>query len=68
MNYSIQYKDAGGITARSEFLPFETDLEAMDHGRAGSGGDAIVEVWKGEHLLVRLFGLDTRAATTPGVA
>jgi hypothetical protein len=66
LNYSIQYKDTGGITARSEFLPFETDLEAMDHGRARSGRNAIVEVWKGEHLLVRLFGVDTSAPTMPG--
>ena len=66
MNYSIQYKNAGGITSRSEVLPFETDLEAMDHGRAGSGRNAIVEVWKGENLLVRLFGVDSRGPTTPG--
>ena len=66
MNYSIQYKDAHGITARSEFMPFATDIEAMDHGREGSGRNAIVEVWKGDHLLVRLFGVDTGSSATPG--
>lgn len=66
MKYSIQYKNAGGITARSEMLSFETDLEAMDHGRTGSGHNAIVEVWKNDQLLVRLFGVDTRGPTTPG--
>jgi hypothetical protein len=65
VNYSIQYKNARGITARSEVRPFETDADAMAHGREGSGRDAIVEVWKGDQLLVRLFGLDTRAPTTP---
>jgi hypothetical protein len=66
LNYSIQYKNARGITARSEFLPFDTDAEAVEHGRKGSGRDAIVEVWKGDELLVRLFGIDTRKPTTPG--
>lgn len=66
MNYAIHYKNARGVTARSELLPFATDLDAMDHGRAGSGRCAIVEVWKGDHLLVRLFGVDTSGPTTPG--
>lgn len=66
LNYSIQYKNARGLTSRSEFLPFATDLEAIDHGRAGSGREAIVEVWKGDHLVVRLFGLDTSHPTTSG--
>lgn len=68
LHYSIQYKNARGITARSEFLPFASDAEAMLHGREGSGRDAIVEVWKGDKLLVRLFGVDTRKPTTPGSA
>lgn len=64
LNYSIQYKNARGLTARSEYLPFTTDHEAIAHGRAGSGRDAIIEVWKGDHLLVRLFGIDKRQPTT----
>lgn len=66
LNYSIQYKNASGVTARSEFLPFATDIEAVEHGREGSGRNAIVEVWKGDQLLVRLFGVDTRKPTTLG--
>ncbi len=66
MNYSIRYKNAGGVVARSELLPFANDLEAMDHGRAGSGRNAIIEGWKGDHLIVRLFGVDSRGPTTPG--
>jgi hypothetical protein len=64
MNYSIQYKSGQGLTSHSEFLPFATDLEAIAHGRAGSGSDAITEVWKGDNLLVRLFGIDTPQPTT----
>lgn len=64
LKYSIQYKNGRGLTSHSEFLSFETDLEAIAHGRSGSGRDAIIEVWKGENLLVRLFGVDTREPTT----
>ena len=55
MKYSIQYKNAGGLTGRTEFLPFETDAAAEAYGREGSLGDAIVEVWQGDHLVVRLL-------------
>jgi len=58
VNYSIQYKSARGVTARCEFLPFETDAEAMAYGREGSGSFAIVEVWKEDDVLVRPFGAD----------
>jgi hypothetical protein len=64
LKYSIQYKNVRGLTSHSEFLPFETDLDAVAHGRASSGRDAIIEVWKGDNLLVRLFGVDTRQPTT----
>lgn len=64
MKYSIQYKCARGLTSRSEFLPFETDAIAIAYGREGSARTAIVEVWKGDHLVVRLFGLDTSQPTT----
>ena len=63
MNYSIKYKNAGGITARSEFLPFETDAAALDYGRDSSSGSAMVEVWKGELLLKRLFGAGAAEGT-----
>jgi hypothetical protein len=65
VNYSIHYKNARGATARSETLPFASDAEAVIHGRAKSGVNAIIEVWKGDRLVVRLFGLDTSAPTSP---
>ena len=40
------------------------DAEAAMHGRAKSGAHAIIEVWKGDRLVVRLFGLDTRQPTS----
>jgi len=54
MNYSIRYKDAKGITSRSEFLPFATDGEAERYAAVEVQGNPMVEVWKGETLLVRL--------------
>lgn len=59
MNYSIQYKNGRGITARSEFLPFETDAAAIEYGRDSSSGNASVEVWKGDNLVTRLFGAES---------
>ena len=64
MTYSIHYKSAPGLAARSETLPFASDAEAAMHGRAKSGAHAIIEVWKGDRLVVRLFGLDTRQPTS----
>jgi len=56
MNYSVCFLDDLGRTLRSEFDPFENDNAAVTYGRAGlSGGNGFVEVWKGEHLLTRLF-------------
>lgn len=55
MNYSICFLDGLGRTLRSEFDPFEHDDDAVTYGRTGLPGSEIVEVWKGEHLLARLF-------------
>ena len=54
MNYSIRYKDAKGITSRSEFLPFASDGEAETYASRELQGNPMIEVWKGEALLVRL--------------
>lgn len=54
MNYSISYKDAAGITLRSECLPFGGDEEASAFARKDLSKTALIEVWKGEHLVVRL--------------
>lgn len=56
MNYSIRYKDAKGITSRSEFLPFATDGEAQSYATVELPNCGTVEVWKGDDLLVRLQG------------
>ncbi len=54
MHYSICFKNDAGHTQRSEFTPFETDNDAIAYGRLSRLETAIVEVWKGDHLLVRL--------------
>lgn len=54
MKYSISYKSAQGITDRSEFLPFDSDAEACAYAAEEGRKSPIVEVWKGDNLLVRL--------------
>jgi hypothetical protein len=54
MNYSIRYKDALGITARSEFLPFDADADASGYAKETMAKNAMVEVWKGDALVLRL--------------
>lgn len=54
MNYSIRYKSAKGITTWSEFLPFATDGEAKTYATGALPGSTMIEVWKGDDLLVRL--------------
>ena len=56
MNYSIRYKDAKGITNRSEFLPFATDGEAKHYANTELPKNSMIEVWKNDDLLVRLSG------------
>lgn len=55
MNYSIRYLNDKGVTERSEFLPFASDADATDHARTHSQRHFILEVWKGEDLLLRSF-------------
>jgi hypothetical protein len=54
MKYSILYKDALGVTGRSEFIPFDVDAEAAAYARAALPQNALIEVWKGDGLVVRL--------------
>ena len=54
MHYSICFKDGAGHTRRSEFTLFKTDGDAIGYGHDSTDEAAIVEVWKGDHLLVRL--------------
>lgn len=65
MHYSISFKNGAGHTQRSEFTRFKTDDDAIGYGRKSSRETAIVEVWKGNHLLARLEG---KAAVAPPVA
>lgn len=60
MNYSISYKNGRGLTQRSEFLPFDNDAAAIAHGKLDNGANPIVEVWKGDALLVRLDETDKK--------
>jgi hypothetical protein len=54
MHYSICFKNDAGHTQRSEFTRFKTDDDAISYGRKGRREAPIIEVWKGDHLLVRL--------------
>ena len=54
MHYSICFKNDRGQTQRSEYTRFKTDSDAIIYGRKSTRETAIVEVWKGDHLLVRL--------------
>lgn len=54
MKYSISYKDAAGITTRSECLQFDTDEDASAFAKQDLPKNALIEVWKGDKLLVRL--------------
>jgi len=56
MNYSICFKSEAGHTQRSEFSPFKSDNDAILYGRKCRGETSIVEVWKGDSLLIRLEG------------
>jgi len=53
MKYSISYKDAAGITLRSEYLAFANDEDASTFATKEKSRNALIEVWKGEQLLVR---------------
>jgi hypothetical protein len=54
-NYSVRYLDALGRTQTSEFLPFEDNKLATDYARIGMIRSPIVEVWRGDDLVARLF-------------
>ncbi len=54
-NYSICYLDARGHTQSSEFLPFDDNGTAVGFARIGLIRSDIVEVWKDNDLVERLF-------------
>ncbi|MES1199943.1 MAG: hypothetical protein ABUS57_00645 [Pseudomonadota bacterium] len=55
MNYSICFLDEGGRTRRTQFSPFHDDVAALAEARAELANTPIVEVWKDDLLLARLF-------------
>lgn len=64
MHYSICFKNDAGHTQRSEFTRYKTDDDAIGYGRKSRREASIIEVWKGDHLLVRL---EDKAAAAPSV-
>jgi hypothetical protein len=54
-NYSICYLTEQGLTNASELLPFEDNSAATAFARIGLVRNAIVEVWRENELVVRLF-------------
>jgi hypothetical protein len=55
MNYSICLLDAGGRTQHTAFGPFDDDAAALAQARTQVAGSPIVEVWKNDQLVARLF-------------
>ena len=54
-NYSLCYLDALGRTQRTEYLPVENDKDAVNFARIGIVANAVVEVWKDNDLVDRLY-------------
>jgi hypothetical protein len=54
MNYSICLLDKSGRTQHSEFSAFNDDAGAMQYARSQAAAAAIIELWKGNGLLLRL--------------
>ena len=65
MHYSICFKNDHGHTQRSEYTRFKTDADAIGYGRRSTREAAMIEVWKGDHLLVRL---EQKEPVAPSVA
>ncbi|MEQ1812694.1 MAG: hypothetical protein ABL889_22395 [Terricaulis sp.] len=55
MNYSICLLDSGGRTQHTHFGAFDNDGVALAQARSDLKTSSIVEVWKDELLLARLF-------------
>ena len=62
MKYPISFRAGDGVTVRSEVMLFQSDEEALAYGKAEASKSAIVEVWKGDDLLIRLDQSKTTGA------
>ncbi len=60
-DYSVRYMDEFGRSSPSDFLKFKDDGSATQFARAGLAGNAVVEVWRGNMLIVRLDARDREA-------
>src|SRR6185436_17967483 len=65
-NYSIGYLDSEGRTEGSQLLPFDDNKAAIDYARIGVVRNAVVEVWKDNDLVTRLYR-DAPQPNLPGV-
>ncbi len=61
-DYSFRYMDRLGRSGPSDFLKFADDGSATQFARAGLAGNAVVEVWRGNVLVIRLDARDRDAS------
>lgn len=55
MQYSLCYLDNSGHKTRSELMPFDDDRAALAFANIGLVRSDIVEVWRGDDLVRRLY-------------
>jgi len=55
MNYSICLLDIGGRTQRTTYGPFDDDIAALVQARVEVAVSPIVEIWKNDRLVARLY-------------
>ncbi len=53
-DYSLRYMDRLGRSGPSDFMKFADDASATKYARTGLASNAVVEVWKGSVLVIRL--------------
>lgn len=61
-DYSFRYMDRLGRSGPSDFMKFADDGSATQFGRAALARNAVVEVWKGSVLVIRLEQSDAEAS------
>lgn len=61
-DYSFRYMDRLGRSGPSDFLKFADDGGATQFARGGLAMNAVVEVWRGNVLVIRLDARDRDAS------